>query len=419
MTAPKLPIGISDFEKLIREGYHYVDKTHLIRSIVDSPAEVLLSWKCPADGVYFIRVSPHEPSVFGRETGYDLSVYIPVQGIPGLLVGRVTDSGGGGVGSARIRSDLGGAAGLSDASGNFVLVVPSGIHAVTVHAPGFEPHVFSDVVVQSESTARRDVVLTTPHQAARADAGPDRIVLEGETITLDSAGSQTPGGDASFAWTQIGGPPAALSSAGSAVTAVTLPEVGAEGDTLTFRLTLTDPNGETAVDDVSVRVFGSGIFEASEGVLQFETATGRELGLRIDGGLLREVIPIPSSEVTDTVNRPWNLIYGLVRLKISGGDGESRARFFFPEPAIAGERRYGCYRYNTEDGWREVAAARFSDDAMRVDVPLTDRAAAEDADADLNTIGFGISYEADEGDGSMGGGGGGCFIWSTCIGGLP
>nr|VFJ96694.1 MAG: Predicted AAA-ATPase [Candidatus Kentron sp. LFY] len=40
--AGKPPIGLSNFPELIREGYSYVDKSLLIRSVLDSPAQVLL-----------------------------------------------------------------------------------------------------------------------------------------------------------------------------------------------------------------------------------------------------------------------------------------------------------------------------------------------------------------------------------------
>ena len=40
--AGKPPIGLSDFPRLIREGYSYVDKSLLIQSVLDSSAEVLL-----------------------------------------------------------------------------------------------------------------------------------------------------------------------------------------------------------------------------------------------------------------------------------------------------------------------------------------------------------------------------------------
>nr|VFJ60285.1 MAG: Predicted AAA-ATPase [Candidatus Kentron sp. FW]VFJ62482.1 MAG: Predicted AAA-ATPase [Candidatus Kentron sp. FW] len=39
---PKPPIGLSDFPRLIREGYAYVDKSLLIRSVLDSATQALL-----------------------------------------------------------------------------------------------------------------------------------------------------------------------------------------------------------------------------------------------------------------------------------------------------------------------------------------------------------------------------------------
>ena len=38
----KLPIGISDFKKIIDENYYYFDKTELIKSIIGEPGEVML-----------------------------------------------------------------------------------------------------------------------------------------------------------------------------------------------------------------------------------------------------------------------------------------------------------------------------------------------------------------------------------------
>ena len=40
--ARRFPIGISDFKLLREGGYVYVDKSALIRDVVDSPAHVLL-----------------------------------------------------------------------------------------------------------------------------------------------------------------------------------------------------------------------------------------------------------------------------------------------------------------------------------------------------------------------------------------
>ncbi|NNJ83919.1 MAG: AAA family ATPase [Gammaproteobacteria bacterium] len=42
MPASKPPIGLSNFPELIRAGYHYVDKSLFIQSVLDTPAKVLL-----------------------------------------------------------------------------------------------------------------------------------------------------------------------------------------------------------------------------------------------------------------------------------------------------------------------------------------------------------------------------------------
>ncbi|MGL5426720.1 MAG: AAA family ATPase, partial [Cetobacterium sp.] len=42
MERKKLPIGVSDFKKLIKENYYYVDKTGFIEEILEKKAEVTL-----------------------------------------------------------------------------------------------------------------------------------------------------------------------------------------------------------------------------------------------------------------------------------------------------------------------------------------------------------------------------------------
>lgn len=42
MTFQPLPIGIDDFEKIITDNYYYVDKTLLIKELLDKKSEVTL-----------------------------------------------------------------------------------------------------------------------------------------------------------------------------------------------------------------------------------------------------------------------------------------------------------------------------------------------------------------------------------------
>jgi len=38
----KLPIGVNDFSEMIEEGYYFVDKTMLIKDVIDLPGKIKL-----------------------------------------------------------------------------------------------------------------------------------------------------------------------------------------------------------------------------------------------------------------------------------------------------------------------------------------------------------------------------------------
>ncbi len=42
MSSKKLPVGLSDFKKLIEENYYYIDKTKFIKDVINSSSEILL-----------------------------------------------------------------------------------------------------------------------------------------------------------------------------------------------------------------------------------------------------------------------------------------------------------------------------------------------------------------------------------------
>jgi hypothetical protein len=101
------------------------------------------------------------------------------------------------------------------------------------------------------------------NQAPTANAGPDQTVNEGATVTLDGSNSTDPDGSiTSYLWTQTAGTSVTLSDATAAkpsdATAAkptfTAPDVGPDGETLTFQLTVTDDSGlqDTDTSEVSV-----------------------------------------------------------------------------------------------------------------------------------------------------------------------
>jgi hypothetical protein len=103
-------------------------------------------------------------------------------------------------------------------------------------------------------TRRYAVDAGTGNSAPSADAGTDQVVDEGAGVMLDgSASSDSDGTIATYAWIQTAGPAVSLSDADTATPSFTAPLVSSD-TTLTFELTVTDDQGATDADTVSVTV---------------------------------------------------------------------------------------------------------------------------------------------------------------------
>lgn len=85
-----------------------------------------------------------------------------------------------------------------------------------------------------------------------ANAGPDQTKNEGTLVTLDGSGSN--GLSLTYAWTQVAGPPVALTGANTASPTFTAPMVPAAGATLTFQLVVTSGGIDSDPDTVNVHV---------------------------------------------------------------------------------------------------------------------------------------------------------------------
>ena len=93
---------------------------------------------------------------------------------------------------------------------------------------------------------------------AKADAGPDQTVREGATVVLEGSNSSPPPFIVAYFWQQTGGSPTVpLTDAKTAKASFTAPNVGPEGASLTFQLTVTyfrKGSGFSSTDSTIVNV---------------------------------------------------------------------------------------------------------------------------------------------------------------------
>jgi hypothetical protein len=86
-----------------------------------------------------------------------------------------------------------------------------------------------------------------------ANAGADKQVNSSASFTLDGSASSSPSGSTplTYLWIQTSGATAVINNDRAAMTTVN----GVKGAaTLVFRLTVTDKNGQTATDDITITV---------------------------------------------------------------------------------------------------------------------------------------------------------------------
>ena len=86
----------------------------------------------------------------------------------------------------------------------------------------------------------------------QANAGPDQTVNESVTVTLDASNSVGVGLE--YQWMQTAGTPVMLSDDTAMQPTFTAPNVGSNGETLSFRLTITDDDGLEDTDTVKITV---------------------------------------------------------------------------------------------------------------------------------------------------------------------
>ena len=138
----------------------------------------LLSWQCPADGLYYIMVKQYEydPAIFGPETGYDLKVYHPTAAGVGKLLGRVVDAAGKGIDGAVVKSDIVGASAITLPNGYYLMILPTGTYTISAMAGGFDPKAQGGVTVTELNAVTLDFGMSPMAEMSMGNLNGDGTV---------------------------------------------------------------------------------------------------------------------------------------------------------------------------------------------------------------------------------------------------
>jgi len=113
--------------------------------------------------------------------------------------------------------------------------------------------IVSDGKLESEAVTV-SILVVADNGLPIADAGPDQVVTEVNTVTLTAFGSTDPENqDLSFSWLQVGGVPVVLSNNSSSQTTFTVPNL-LQNDVLVFQLIVSDGVSSSEADFISISV---------------------------------------------------------------------------------------------------------------------------------------------------------------------
>lgn len=190
------------------------------------------------------------------------------------------------------------------------------------------------------------------------EAGSSRSVNEGDTVILDGSESlENTDGEGSYTWTQISGPSVDLAGKSSVQATFTAPFVGTSGTVLVFRLTVSDSDGNSDSDEVTITVNDTDSIAFEEDVISFTTATDKTLGISFGDAAEGNVEVYNSlSDAGETINssyEPTDRIYGYMKVSMELSADSSRAvAVLYLTEAIPDD--YKVYIYSFEDDeWGE------------------------------------------------------------------
>ncbi len=196
-----------------------------------------------------------------------------------------------------------------------------------------ETLVFQVTVTNQSNLESRDTVTvyvsdTDSSSPPTADAGSDQTVDEGNTVILDASGSSDPNGEQiSYLWEQQSGMSVSLSDAAAVRPSFTAPDTEAEGEALTFQLTVMNQSHIESSDTVTVYVADTDSFSPTADASSEQTVNGGNTVI-LDGSGSSD----PDNDITSYL---WEQMSG-PRVTISDAETD-QASFIAPEGGLFGE----------------------------------------------------------------------------------
>ena len=276
-----------------------------------------------------------------------------------------------------------------------------------------------------KATATTTVNISWLNEPPVANAGPEQIVKEGVTVTLDgSASADLDDGIVSYLWSQNGGPQVVLSDATAVQPTFVTPAVDVGGATLDFTLTVTDSGGLKSSSQIFIGVDDNGITQFPADVISTLTFAGEPFGVKENnGGSFIRLETIDPATMPAIAGEPQDMFFGLIdmEIKVAAPGDTTTVTIYLPAPVPA---EHKWFKY-TADGWTDFSQyAEFNAARDQVTLTLTDGGVGDD-DGVVNGVildpsGPGVaSVAAVAGDSPPSsisttagdwGGGGGCFI---------
>ncbi len=171
--------------------------------ISPTPVSGTLNWNCDADGMYYIRVTQSDPSAFGVNSEYDISVYRPIGDHEGVFEGFVYDQNWKEIGGADVKVVYGNSSdtGPTLNSGYFSMTgLITGDWSVKVVAQGYD-HDQENITI-SKSTPMKILRVTDAVPAKLGDIDGDNDVdLDDANLVNAVLTGQNPVGIRSEYWT--------------------------------------------------------------------------------------------------------------------------------------------------------------------------------------------------------------------------